>query len=94
MEIITKNYILEKLKEIMDNPELSVKDRLAALKMAGDYLRMFDHKIVDYNIRGLIAQLSSKDLEGMRNVRQLKSIEVEVMDGDSSTLPECSDDSV
>lgn len=45
IEIISKSYVLEKLKEIMEDPEITTKDRLAALKLAGDYLKMSTTKL-------------------------------------------------
>ena len=70
-DIITKAYVLKKLREIMDDEEVKTKDKLSALKMAGDYLKMFGTKI-DIDIRALIAQLSNAELKGLKNAERIK----------------------
>jgi hypothetical protein len=58
---LTKEYVLERLQEIIDDDEVKTKDKLAALKMAGDYLKMFGSKI-EFDIRALVAQLMLDEL--------------------------------
>ncbi len=76
-EVIDKEYVLSKLQEIVEDPDIKAREKLTALKMCGEYLKMFEQsKKVQIDIRGLIAQMSdgelrsfthgSKQLDGVR----------------------------
>jgi hypothetical protein len=72
---VNEQYIMAKLKEIIDDDSISTKDKLAALRMAGIQLGMFV-KQVNVDVRKLVAQLSMDQLEGIRgnvNQRQLEA---------------------
>lgn len=68
---MNKQYVLEKLKEILDDPNIKTGDRLKAIKLAGDYLKMFNSK-VEVDSRILVANLTNKELQGLTNARRLE----------------------
>jgi hypothetical protein len=69
MNEITKEYLLEKLEEIISSNEVSIKDKLAAIKMAGEHLEMFGGKKNEINIKHFLMQLSTKQLENISDDR-------------------------
>lgn len=63
MEIVTKEYILEKLRGIIEDKEVVTKDKLSAIKMCGEHLKMFNSdRHVSIDVRGLVAQMTDADL--------------------------------
>jgi hypothetical protein len=80
--MIDKDYILKKLEDILEDPDIKTRDKLAAIKMCGEYLKMFEQsKKVQIDIRGLIAQMSDGELRSFNHVRNPK-----LVSGSSTTL--------
>lgn len=90
---VTKEYILTALQEIIDDPEIKVADRLKAIKMVGEHLKMFT-KEVKIDFRALLAQVSSNQLRGLSNERRIGSgytTEVQANADTDPALLQCSD---
>jgi len=67
--MISKEYILGKLEEILEDPDIKTRDKLSAIKMCGEYLKMFEQsRKVQIDIRGLIAQMSDVELRSLNHV--------------------------
>lgn len=61
---MTVEYVLRRLKRICESDEVAVKDQLAALKMVGDHLKMFEKENkVTIDVRRIVAQMTTADLK-------------------------------
>ena len=87
---LTQEYVRQELRNIIDNEEVSTRDKLNALKMAGEHLKMFEsNKRSILDVRMLFAQLNKAQLEGLTNggfTRSLSSGSPEVEDDSSSNI--------
>lgn len=71
-EIITRDYLLSKIKECIDSEITTPRDKLAAIKLGGEAINMFrDQAALD--LMTLLKQMSTKELKGLRNVGRLNS---------------------
>jgi hypothetical protein len=82
------NFVLKELRNIIEDPEVKTKDRLEAIKMCGQFLKMFDRQSkVQVDIRGLIAQMSNQDLKRLTD-NGIKNIELEASTDDVRGHPD------
>jgi len=71
-EIITRDYLLTKIKECIDSEVTTPRDKLAAIKLGGEAINMFrDQAAID--LMTLLKQMSTKELKGIRNAGRLDS---------------------
>lgn len=63
---INVEYILGKLHAILEDEDVKTSDKLKAIRMCGEYLKMFEeNKRVQIDIRGIIGQLTDSQLSKM-----------------------------
>lgn len=71
---VTIDYLKDALKDIVDDPEVRVQDKLKAIKMLGEHLKMFGNKHSSTDLRVLFARMDSDLLKGMVNGSDQKSL--------------------
>lgn len=85
-ERLSKKYLYEKLREILDSDEVSSKDKIHAIELGGKFLKLMEtRKVID--IRALLAQMSLGELEKVSNARRIEgnsAITVQILDSGSS----------
>jgi len=87
-EKLDKNYILGKLLEILEDDLVSSRDKLQAIKLAGEYRKLFGERRVGIDIRSIITQLSSNELKGLTNgePKRLEGLTVDIVPESSDRL--------
>ena len=87
---ISASYVLEQLQNIIEDDEVSDANKLKALKMVGEHLKMFESTKRSQNeLRLILTRLDGAQLEGLTNGRQLKerSSVIEMEDTGSGYRP-------
>lgn len=63
MSKVDVKWVLSHIHRLVEDPETTAKDAIAALRMAGDYLKMFEHeKKVSVTARNIVARLPMEQL--------------------------------
>jgi hypothetical protein len=66
-EVLDKEFILGKLIEILEDPEVSAKDKLKAIELSGEYRKMFKEQRLQIDLRSIIAGLNARDLKELKS---------------------------
>ena len=84
---LTPEYVKAKLMEIMEDPDIKTKDKLLALRMAGEHLKMFQ-KTVNISITDLVRKIPTADLKRLQDGNTIEMAEVCDSNGDTEPVYE------
>jgi len=95
---LTVDFIKQMLEDIIEDDNVSVRDKLRAIKLAGEHLKMFDSGKKSFqDIRALFVQLNDTQLKGLVNgpskrTRKKPALELEVGADGSFASPQHGND--